>query len=74
MREATRNGAFADVRRTPNSLGCGNVAMLDYLWSIGRYVIRYTGEFDRTQWIFILVGAVIVGFLCLRGFGSRQNY
>ncbi|MEQ8786944.1 MAG: hypothetical protein RIC55_11620 [Pirellulaceae bacterium] len=48
--------------------------MLDYLWSIGRFIIRYTGEFDRTQWIFILIGAVVVGFLCLRGFGSRKDY
>lgn len=48
--------------------------MLDYLWSWGAKVIRYTGEFDRTEWIFILVGAVIVGFICLRGFGSRKEY
>jgi hypothetical protein len=48
--------------------------MLDYLWSFGRVIIRYTGEFNRTEWIYILVGAVVVGFLCLRGFGSRKDY
>jgi hypothetical protein len=26
------------------------------------------------QWFYVLVIAVVVGFLCLRGFGSRTNY
>jgi hypothetical protein len=48
--------------------------MLEYLWDAGGRVMNYTGEFNRTQWIFILTGVVIVGFLCLRGFGSRKDY
>jgi hypothetical protein len=52
----------------------GEHAMLNYLWDAGGRVIRLTGEFNRTQWIFILVGVVIAGFLCLRGFGSRKDY
>lgn len=48
--------------------------MLEYLWNAGGRIIEVTGEFDRTQWIFILIGVVVVGFICLRGFGSRKAY
>lgn len=42
------------------------------------YAIR---EFSRLiehlsmqQWLYVLVIGVIVGFFCLRGFGSRTDY
>jgi hypothetical protein len=29
---------------------------------------------DRQQWIMVFFGALVVGFLCMRGFGSRTKY
>lgn len=58
----------------PPTSKLGDEKMLNYLWDAGGKVMRYTGEFNRTQWIFILIGVVVVGFLCLRGFGSRSDY
>ena len=29
---------------------------------------------DRTQWIWLSIVVVVVGFVCMRGFGSRTNY
>jgi hypothetical protein len=37
-------------------------------------IIRYTSRLDPQQWLLVLAGVVIVGFLCLRGFGSRSGY
>ncbi len=29
---------------------------------------------DRQQWTLVFAGVLVVGFLCMRGFGSRTNY
>jgi hypothetical protein len=29
---------------------------------------------DRQQWIMVFFGALVLGFLCMRGFGSRTKY
>jgi hypothetical protein len=29
---------------------------------------------SRQEWTLLFVGAVIVGFFCMRGFGSRSKY
>lgn len=48
--------------------------MLNYLFDIGGQISSAFGSLDRTQWFYVFVGAVIIGVLCLRGFGSRKNY
>jgi len=37
-------------------------------------VIRYASRLDPQQWLLVLIGVIVVGFLCLRGFGSRSQY
>ena len=29
---------------------------------------------DRQQWLMLLAVVTVVGFLCMRGFGSRSSY
>jgi hypothetical protein len=29
---------------------------------------------DRQEWLLVLIGVVVAGFLCLRGMGSRREY
>lgn len=29
---------------------------------------------DRGEWLVLLLVATMLGFLCLRGYGSRSNY
>ena len=41
------------------------------LW---RNVMRAIDRLDAEQWALVLIGAIVVGFLCLRGFGSRADY
>jgi hypothetical protein len=39
-----------------------------------REVIRFLEQLNTQEWVLVLLGLVIVGFLCMRGFGSRSNY
>ena len=48
--------------------------MWHYFFGIGRFFTENVLSLDRTQWIWLSVAVVIVGFVCMRGFGSRANY
>lgn len=37
-------------------------------------VLRYGGSLTRHEWILVSIAVLVVGFLCMRGFGSRANY
>ena len=39
-----------------------------------REVIRFLEQLDTQEWVLVLLGLVVVGFLCMRGFGSRSDY
>ncbi len=39
-----------------------------------QYVMNWLNSLDRQEWLLVLIGAVIVGFCCLRGMGSRKGY
>ena len=36
--------------------------------------LRYLERLDTQGWVLLLLGVIVVGFFCLRGFGSRSNY
>ena len=48
--------------------------MLEYIFNLGGKVSDSVGHIDRTQWLYILCGVVLLGLICLRGFGSRKAY
>ena len=48
--------------------------MLEQLFDFGGVVIKYVGELSYKEWLVVLAVAVGVGFLCLRGYGSRTSY
>jgi hypothetical protein len=37
-------------------------------------VTHWFNTLDRQEWLLVLIGAVVVGFLCLQGMGSRKGY
>ena len=39
-----------------------------------RQVTRFLDGLDAQQWLLVLIGVVVVGLVCLRGFGSRSDY
>lgn len=36
--------------------------------------LRYLEGLNMREWLFVLIGVVVVGLVCLRGFGSRSSY
>jgi hypothetical protein len=37
-------------------------------------VMRVCERMNTQEWLFALLGLVVVGWICLRGFGSRSSY
>ena len=37
-------------------------------------VIHFCCSLSRHEWICVFVGALVIGYFCMRGFGSRANY
>lgn len=37
-------------------------------------VLRYLETLSFREWLWVLIGVVAVGVICLRGFGSRSSY
>ena len=44
---------------------------MSHLW---RDAMRYIDRLDTQEWMFVLVGMIVLGLVCMRGFGSRSNY
>jgi hypothetical protein len=53
---------------------CGTVARGQAMNDIFNHAFQWMNRLDRQDWMLVLIAAVILGFLCLRGFGSRTNY
>jgi len=37
-------------------------------------IFRFCCSLSRHEWIAVFVVALVIGYLCMRGFGSRANY
>ncbi len=36
--------------------------------------LNWVNHFDRNAWIVVLFSVLLIGSICLRGYGSRSNY
>lgn len=48
--------------------------MWEFIFKIGDQLNDVMGRYDRQTWVYIFVGVMVLGMLCMRGFGSRSNY
>jgi hypothetical protein len=48
--------------------------MLEHFLARAEYFVTHVTQLDRVQWLWVFCLVVIVGFTCMRGFGSRVNY
>jgi hypothetical protein len=39
-----------------------------------REVMRFIERMDAQDWLLALLAVVVVGLICMRGFGSRSDY
>ena len=44
------------------------------VWSILRLITSHVRHFGPQEWFLSLIGVVVLGIVCLRGFGSRSEY
>jgi len=42
--------------------------------SLYRDVMWYMDGMDTHEYVVVLLGVIVLGFFCLRGFGSRTSY
>ena len=48
--------------------------MLDRVFSVIHYCSSQVTHLERTHWVLLSILVCVVGFICMRGFGSRTNY
>ncbi len=44
---------------------------------MGKYVHKFfvfIEQLDTQEWVLVLMALVVVGFVCMRGYGSRSDY
>jgi len=44
------------------------------MWRYYDKLMLWLDTLNQTEWFLLLLGVLILGAMCLRGFGSRKNY
>jgi hypothetical protein len=44
------------------------------MWNAINTVMNWAASLNRQEWLVVLLLAMGLGFLCMRGYGSRSNY
>jgi len=52
----------------------GVAAMWQQFHSVRNTFWSWVFSLSQGEWLVLLIGVMVVGFLCLRGFGSRAGY
>jgi hypothetical protein len=48
--------------------------MWEYFFGVGQLFLDNVVRLDRGTWVWVSAIVVALGFICMRGFGSRTNY
>jgi hypothetical protein len=72
------------LRRTRRRRGAASLAALampaaglfatSFVSEIWNGAMNFVNHLDRNGWIVVLFSVLLVGSICLRGYGSRSNY
>ena len=44
------------------------------MWKYHGQLMNWVDHLSRWDWTIIMFGVVVIGAICMRGFGSRTNY
>jgi hypothetical protein len=44
------------------------------MYHIWREIVRYADRLGPHEWFLVLAAMIVVGLVCMRGFGSRSKY
>lgn len=45
-----------------------------HLYCIYHDMMRFVERMDPQEWLLALIAVVVVGLVCMRGYGSRSSY
>jgi hypothetical protein len=48
--------------------------MIQYMNRLCDHALRYVGHLTPQEWLLVLAVVVLLGLICMRGFGSRSSY
>ena len=48
--------------------------MWSYLHNAYKDSLSWALSLNKSEWMLVMIVVVAVGFICLRGFGSRKDY
>lgn len=69
---AGRRRGFAAFAAVP--LAPGMLLATNFVSEAWKATMNWINHLDRNAWLIVLCCALVIGTLCLRGFGSRSNY
>jgi hypothetical protein len=70
QRRGVASAAAAGVLATAG----GGLLATNYISQVVDAALQSVSHLDRNAWLFVLIGALVIGLICLRGFGSRSDY
>ncbi|HEV2971539.1 MAG TPA: hypothetical protein VGY55_16300 [Pirellulales bacterium] len=70
----SRRGAASAAVLAAIALPAGGLLATNYISEACDTALQWVNHLDRNAWLLVLCAAVVVGGMCLRGFGSRSNY
>lgn len=66
--------AYAFLGRNPARRGPRRVRRMHMISRYFNVTLHYFDRLNSHQWIWLLIGIVLLGLYCMRGFGSRAKY
>ncbi|HKD36148.1 MAG TPA: hypothetical protein VKB78_05085 [Pirellulales bacterium] len=73
-RSERRRGAASAIAANTMVLPGGALLATNYVSQAIDAALQSVSHLDRNAWLFVLIGALVIGLICLRGFGSRSDY
>jgi hypothetical protein len=53
---------------------CQGAVMVDTFYRYLDKLTHYAGTLERGHWVVLSVAVLVLGLICMRGFGSRDKY
>ena len=48
--------------------------VMSWIYGVTGSVWLWCNQLDRQQWLVLMACATVLGFFCMRGYGSRNDY
>ncbi len=73
-RSHRRRGVASAAAAGAVATAAGGLLATNYISQLINGALQSVTHLDRNAWLIVLIVALVVGTICLRGFGSRSDY